>query len=98
MDSAMKQLKLGIPKGSLENATIELFRKSGWKISVGSRSYFPNVDDEELACRLIRAQEMSWHVERGTIDLGITGIDWIRENESDVEGVQDLVYSKSLFK
>jgi len=94
----MKKLKLGIPKGSLENATIELFRKSGWKISIGSRSYFPNVDDEELACRLIRAQEMSWHVEGGTIDLGITGIDWIKENKSDVVVVQDLIYSKSTLK
>ncbi len=70
-----KILKLGVPKGSLENATIELFRKSGWRISVSSRSYFPSIDDEELACRLIRAQEMSWHVESGAIDLGITGID-----------------------
>jgi ATP phosphoribosyltransferase len=93
-----KILKLGVPKGSLENATIELFRKSGWRISVSSRSYFPNVDDEELACRLIRAQEMSWHVESGAIDLGITGIDWIKENESDVVVVQDLVYSKSTLK
>ena len=93
-----KILKLGVPKGSLENATIALFRKSGWRISVSSRSYFPNVDDEELVCRLIRAQEMSWHVESGAIDLGITGIDWIRENESDVVVVQDLVYSKSTLK
>jgi len=91
----MEKLKIGIPKGSLENTTIELFRKSGWRISVGPRSYFPNIDDEELSCRLIRAQEMSWHVEGGTIDLGITGIDWIKENESDVIVVQDLIYSKS---
>ena len=94
----MKKLKLGIPKGSLENATIELFRRSGWRISVGSRSYFPNIDDEDLACRLIRAQEMSWLVEGGTIDLGITGIDWIKENGSDVVVVQDLIYSKSTLK
>lgn len=94
----MPTLKVGIPKGSLENATIELFRKSGWRISVGPRSYFPNIDDEELSCRLIRAQEMSWHVERGTIDLGITGVDWIKENESDVVVVQDLVYSKSTLR
>jgi len=91
----MEKLKIGIPKGSLENATIELFRKSGWRISVGPRSYFPNIDDEEISCRLIRAQEMSWHVEGATIDLGITGIDWIEENESDVVVVQDLIYSKS---
>ena len=91
-------LKLGIPKGSLEKATIELFRKSGWRITVGSRSYFPNIDDENLSCRLIRAQEMSWHVEGGTIDLGITGIDWIKENESDVVPVKDLVYSKATLR
>jgi ATP phosphoribosyltransferase len=91
-------IKLGIPKGSLESATIELFRKSGWRISVGTRSYFPNVDDEELSCRLIRAQEMSWHVESGAIDVGITGIDWIKENASDVVVVQDLIYSKSTLK
>jgi ATP phosphoribosyltransferase len=93
-----KILRLGIPKGSLENATIELFRKSGWRISVSSRSYFPTVDDEDLTCRLIRAQEMSWHVESGAIDLGITGIDWIKENESDVVVIQDLIYSKSTLK
>lgn len=93
-----KIVKLGIPKGSLEKATIELFRKSGWRITVGSRSYFPNVDDEQLSCRLIRAQEMSWHVEGGTIDLGITGIDWIKENESDVVVVKDLVYSKATLR
>lgn len=91
-------LRLGIPKGSLEKATIELFRKSGWRITTDSRSYFPNIDDEDLSCRLIRAQEMSWHVEGGTLDLGITGIDWIKENESDVVVVQDLVYSKSTLR
>lgn len=94
----MGALKLGIPKGSLENATIKLFRKSGWRISLGTRSYFPNIDDEELSCRLIRAQEMSWHVESGAIDVGITGIDWIKENESEVVVVQDLIYSKSTLK
>lgn len=93
-----KVLKLGVPKGSLENATIELFRKSGWRISVGARSYFPNIDDDTLTCRLIRAQEMSRHVESGVIDLGITGIDWIKENESDVVVVQDLIYSKSTLR
>ncbi len=93
-----KILKLGIPKGSLERTTIELFRKSGWRITVGSRSYFPNIDDEHLSCRLIRAQEMSWHVEGGAIDLGITGIDWIKENESDVVVVKDLVYSKATLR
>jgi len=88
-------LKIGIPKGSLENATIELFRKSGWKISVSSRSYFPVVDDEELRCTLVRAQEMSRFVETGTLDAGLTGKDWIQENGSDVEVVTDLVYSKA---
>jgi ATP phosphoribosyltransferase len=87
-------LKLGIPKGSLENATIELFRKSGWKISVSSRNYFPSVDDDQLRCTLVRAQEMSRFVEMGTLDAGLTGRDWILENESDVVVVQDLVYSK----
>jgi ATP phosphoribosyltransferase len=87
-------LKVGIPKGSLENATIELFKKSGWKISVSSRNYFPIVDDDELRCTLVRAQEMSRFVEMGTLDAGLTGKDWILENGSDVVVVQDLVYSK----
>ena len=91
----MKVLKLGIPKGSLENATIELFRKSGWKISVSSRSYFPMVDDEEIRCTLVRAQEMSRFVEMGTLDTGLTGKDWVLENGSDIVVVQDLVYSKT---
>ncbi len=90
----MSLLKLGIPKGSLENATIELFKKSGWKISISSRSYFPSVDDDELRCTLVRAQEMSRFVEMGTLDAGLTGKDWILENDSDVVVVQDLVYSK----
>jgi ATP phosphoribosyltransferase len=91
----MNLLKVGIPKGSLENATIELFRKSGWKISTSSRSYFPVVDDDELRCTLVRAQEMSRFVEIGTLDVGLTGRDWILENDSDVVVVQDLVYSKA---
>lgn len=91
----MNLLKLGIPKGSLENATIELFKKSGWKISVSSRSYFPSVDDDELRCTLVRAQEMSRFVEMGTLDAGLTGKDWILENDSDVVVIQDLVYSKT---
>ncbi len=90
----MNKLKVGIPKGSLENATIELFKRSGWKISISSRNYFPDVDDETLACTLIRAQEMSRYVEDGTLDLGLTGKDWIRENGSDIVVIQDLVYSK----
>lgn len=88
-------LKVGIPKGSLENATIELFRRSGWRISVSSRSYFPTVDDDEIRCTLVRAQEMSRFVEIGTLDAGLTGKDWILENGSDVIVVQDLIYSKT---
>jgi len=90
----MSNLKLGIPKGSLEKATIDLFRGAGWRISVNSRSYFPEIDDKELECALIRAQEMSRYVEDGTLDLGLTGKDWILENDSDVVVVQDLIYSK----
>jgi ATP phosphoribosyltransferase len=88
-------LKIGIPKGSLENATIELFKKSGWKIAVSSRSYFPIVDDEEMRCTLVRAQEMSRFVEMGMLDAGLTGKDWILENGSDIVVVQDLIYSKA---
>jgi len=88
-------LKVGIPKGSLENATIELFRKSGWRILVSSRSYFPTVDDDEIRCTLARAQEMSRFVEIGTLDVGLTGKDWVLENGSDVVVVQDLIYSKT---
>jgi ATP phosphoribosyltransferase len=87
-------LQLGIPKGSLENATVELFRKAGWNISISSRSYFPGVDDDEMNCKLIRPQEMGKYVERGTIDAGIAGRDWVRENESDVIEVAEMVYSK----
>ena len=87
-------LKLGIPKGSLEDATIELFRKAGWRISRGSRNYFPTTDDSELTCSLVRAQEMSRFVEEGILDAGITGRDWILENDSDVAWVEELAYSK----
>ena len=90
----MNVLKLGIPKGSLERATIDLFEKSGWRINLSSRSYFPEVDDDELTCSICRAQEMSRYVEQGIIDAGITGKDWILENESDVVLVADLIYSK----
>jgi ATP phosphoribosyltransferase len=90
----MSVLTLGIPKGSLEKATIELFEKSGWRIKLSRRSYFPEIDDEELACSICRAQEMSRYVEQGIIDAGITGKDWILENGSDVIVVADLVYSK----
>ncbi len=90
----MKKLKLGIPKGSLQKATISLFEKSGWKISVNDRSYFPDINDETLECTICRAQEMSHYVENGTIDAGLTGKDWTEENGSDVVVVDDLVYSK----
>jgi len=90
----MNVLKLGIPKGSLENNTVDLFKKAGWRITYDSRSYFPDIDDPEITCTLVRAQEMSRYVDDGHLDLGLTGIDWIMENNSDVVAVQDLVYSK----
>lgn len=88
------KLKLGIPKGSLQDATIALFRRSGWKIDVNGRSYFPEINDESIECAICRAQEMSRYVESGTLDAGLTGQDWIAENESDVHVVANLVYSK----
>ena len=87
-------LKLGIPKGSLQDATVALFRRSGWKINVNGRSYFPDINDDTLTCALCRAQEMSINVETGVLDAGLTGLDWIAENSSDVHVVTDLVYSK----
>ena len=87
-------LKLGIPKGSLQNATIALFKRSGWNINVNGRSYFPEIDDDAIQCAICRAQEMSRYVENGTLDAGLTGKDWIAENQSDVHVVSDLVYSK----
>ena len=90
----MQTLKFGIPKGSLENATINLFEKSGWKITINSRSYFPDINDDAIECTICRAQEMSRYVENGTIDAGLTGKDWTEENESDVVVVDDLIYSK----
>lgn len=90
----MKKLKLGIPKGSLERNTVDLFKRAGWSITYDDRSYFPDIDDEELSCALVRAQEMSRYVESGTLDLGLTGRDWIVENDSDVVVLQDLIYSK----
>ncbi len=90
----MRRLKLGIPKGSLQKATIGLFEKSGWKITVNSRSYFPDINDDDIECSICRAQEMSRYVESGTLDVGLTGKDWIEENESDVIVMDDLIYSK----
>jgi len=87
-------LKLGIPKGSLQEATISLFRRSGWKITVSGRNYFPEINDDSIECALCRAQEMSIYVENGPLDAGLTGKDWIAENKSDIHVVEDLVYSK----
>jgi len=91
----MKKLRLGIPKGSLEVSTVDLFKRAGWRITYDSRNYFPDIDDEEITCILVRAQEMSRYVEEGVLDLGLTGRDWIIENESDVVTIQDLIYSKT---
>jgi ATP phosphoribosyltransferase len=91
----MTQLKLGIPKGSLESATVELFAQAGWTIRSRSRNYFPSIDDDEISCALVRSQEMGSYVARGTLDVGLCGIDWIKETEADVEVVCDLVYSKA---
>lgn len=87
-------LRLGIPKGSLEKMTVDLFDRAGWSIRTSSRSYFPTIDDATIRCSLMRPQEMSRYIENGTLDCGITGQDWIVENDSDVEHVADLVYSK----
>ncbi len=89
-----KILKLGIPKGSLQNATVNLFKHSGWNINVNGRSYFPDIDDDTIECALCRAQEMSINVQSGIIDVGLTGLDWVAEHGSDVHVVTDLIYSK----
>jgi ATP phosphoribosyltransferase len=93
----MAKLKLGIPKGSLENATIDLFRRAGFNIATSSRSYFPAIDDPEMECMLIRAQEMARYVEDGILDAGLTGLDWVSEVGADVHAVADLVYAKQSF-
>ncbi len=90
----MSLLKVGIPKGSLEKATIELFEKSGWKIRMMSRNYFPEIDDPELSISICRPQEMSRYIEEGMLDAGITGKDWTMENGSEVEVIEELIYSK----
>ncbi len=87
-------LKLGLPKGSLQDATLALFKKAGWKVTVSGRSYFPEIDDDSISCALCRAQEMAINVENGTLDVGLTGKDWIAEYNSDVHVVSDLIYSK----
>lgn len=91
----MPVLKLGLPKGSLEKATIELFAQAGWQISPQDRNYYPDIDDPDIRCALIRAQEMARYVQRGTLDLGLTGLDWILETEADVEEICTLTYSKA---
>src|SRR5260221_10065218 len=91
------KLKLEIPKGSLENATVELFRRAGFQITTSTRSYFPAIDDPQMECMLIRAQEMARYVEDGILDAGLTGRDWVEESGASVEAVADLVYAKQSF-
>ena len=91
----MRQLKLGIPKGSLEASTIALFGQAGWTISAHSRNYFPTINDPEISCALVRSQEMAPYVANGSLDAGLTGLDWILETEADVVEIAELSYSKS---
>lgn len=91
------KLKIGIPKGSLENATVDLFRRAGFNITTSSRSYFPAIDDPEIECMLIRAQEMARYVEDGVLDAGLTGRDWVEENDATIVTVADLIYAKQSF-
>ena len=88
------RLRLGIPKGSLQDATIDLFSRAGWKITLGSRSYVPAIDDPEIECLLVRAQEMARYVQSGALDAGITGHDWVVETAADVAELAELVYAK----
>jgi ATP phosphoribosyltransferase len=90
----MNPLKLGIPKGSLQDATIDLFARAGWRISLSARSYVPSIDDPEIECLMVRAQEMARYVETGALDAGITGHDWVVETEADVDELAELVYAK----
>jgi ATP phosphoribosyltransferase len=90
----MNQLKLGIPKGSLQDATIDLFARAGWRISLSARSYVPSIDDPEIECLTVRAQEMARYVETGALDAGITGHDWVVETEANVDELAELVYAK----
>ena len=94
MSASEPLLKLGIPKGSLQDATIALFERAGWRIYANGRSYFPAIDDREIECMLIRAQEMARYVEKGVLDAGLTGIDWVVESGLDVESVTSLTYAK----
>ena len=95
MSKKKKQLRFGLPKGSLQDATVEKLAKAGWNVRVSSRSYLPYVDDTDLEIRTIRAQEMSIYVERGYLDCGITGLDWIQENNSKVQEVGEFLFSKA---
>ena len=88
------RLKLGIPKGSLQEATIDLFSRAGWKITLGSRNYVPAIDDPEIECLLVRAQEMARYVQSGALDAGITGHDWVVETGAEVDELAELVYAK----
>src|SRR3981081_3306904 len=90
----MSRLKLGIPKGSLQEATIELFARGGWKITLGARYYVPTIDDSEIECLMVRAQEMARYVETGALDAGITGHDWVVETGASVEEMSELIYAK----
>src|SRR6202163_2431027 len=90
----MSTLRRGIPKGSLQDATVQLFAKAGWRISISSRSYFPGIDDPEMNCMLVRAQEMARYIETGALDAGITGRDWVLETGADVAEIGELLYSK----
>src|SRR5499427_9463407 len=91
------RLRLGLPKGSLQEASVQLFRRAGFEITVNPRSYFPHIDDAEIECMLIRAQEMARYVEDGILDAGLTGKDWILESGANVHDVADLIYSKQTF-
>jgi ATP phosphoribosyltransferase len=93
----MNCLKLGLPKGSLQEASLQLFRRAGYEITINPRSYFPAIDDDEIECMLIRAQEMARYVEDGVLDAGLTGKDWILENQAAVVEVADLIYAKQTF-
>lgn len=94
----MKKLKLGFPKGSLQESTIELFKKAGIRINASSRSYFPSCDDEEIEVMLVRSQEMAKYVQDGVFDAGLTGFDWICESGASVKEVCELQYAKSGFR
>ncbi len=92
------ELKLGIPKGSLQESTLNIFKEAGYNIKVSSRNYYPTIDDKEISCMLIRAQEMARYVEGGQLDCGLTGLDWIKENRADIVEVAELTYAKQSFR